>query len=315
MSEDSTTTPVADVSTPAATDTTSTPVGDVAGEVTAAETQSAVESSSQSDGTPATPTTSQNQETEPSNQSPTFSLDTWDGVFDSLPEKIRDIVSKKNKDLEAGYTPKYQELAEQRKAFEAEAKKQKDAWTQRESEYALYKAMYEGREDPRLAKVQTELSELTKKYEAEKTDWKRQTELLQQKYVELEDAHDNAYVEDFRKRHADMLASEEMRQKFSDFVEKGWDLDVAALLTNQSEEVVNLAAEFARSGVPHEHALQYAELKINGSAPAPRQPRVGAKITNGATPSTNAARVPVADYDKLSLKDAYMQAAKKAFRS
>jgi hypothetical protein len=315
MSEDSTTTPVADVSTPAATDTTSTPVGDVAGEVTAAETQSAVESSSQSDGTPATPTTSQNQETEPSNQSPTFSLDTWDGVFDSLPEKIRDIVSKKNKDLEAGYTPKYQELAEQRKAFEAEAKKQKDAWTQRESEYALYKAMYEGREDPRLAKVQTELSELTKKYETEKTDWKRQTELLQQKYVELEDAHDNVYVEDFRKRHADMLASEEMRQKFSDFVEKGWDLDVAALLTNQSEEVVNLAAEFARSGVPHEHALQYAELKINGSAPAPRQPRVGAKITNGATPSTNAARVPVADYDKLSLKDAYMQAAKKAFRS
>ena len=315
MSEDSTTTPVADVSTPAATDTTSTPVGDVAGEVTAAETQSAVESSSQSDGTPATPTTSQNQETEPSNQSPTFSLDTWDGVFDSLPEKIRDIVSKKNKDLEAGYTPKYQELAEQRKAFEAEAKKQKDAWTQRESEYALYKAMYEGREDPRLAKVQTELSELTKKYETEKTDWKRQTELLQQKYVELEDAHDNVYVEDFRKRHADMLASEEMRQKFSDFVEKGWDLDVAALLTNQSEEVVNLAAEFARSGVPHEHTLQYAELKINGSAPAPRQPRVGAKITNGATPSTNAARVPVADYDKLSLKDAYMQAAKKAFRS
>ena len=175
--------------------------------------------------------------------------------------------------------------------------------------------MYEGREDPRLAKVQTELSELTKKYETEKTDWKRQTELLQQKYVELEDAHDNVYVEDFRKRHADMLASEEMRQKFSDFVEKGWDLDVAALLTNQSEEVVNLAAEFARSGVPHEHALQYAELKINGSAPAPRQPRVGAKITNGATPSTNAARVPVADYDKLSLKDAYMQAAKKAFRS
>ena len=315
MSEDSTTTPVADVSTPAATDTTSTPVGDVAGEVTAAETQSAVESSSQSDGTPATPTTSQNQETEPSNQSPTFSLDTWDGVFDSLPEKIRDIVSKKNKDLEAGYTPKYQELAEQRKAFEAEAKKQKDAWTQRESEYALYKAMYEGREDPRLAKVQTELSELTKKYETEKTDWKSQTELLQKKYVELEDAHDNVYVEDFRKRHADMLASEDMRQKFSDFVEKGWDLDVAALLTNQSEEVVNLAAEFARSGVPHEHALQYAELKINGSAPAPRQPRVGAKITNGATPSTNAARVPVADYDKLSLKDAYMQAAKKAFRS
>jgi hypothetical protein len=315
MSEDSTTTPVADVSTPAATDTTSTPVGDVAGEVTAAETQSAVESSSQSDGTPATPTTSQNQETEPSNQSPTFSLDTWDGVFDSLPEKIRDIVSKKNKDLEAGYTPKYQELAEQRKAFEAESKKQKDAWTQRESEYALYKAMYEGREDPRLAKVQTELSELTKKYETEKTDWKSQTELLQKKYVELEDAQDNVYVEDFRKRHADMLASEDMRQKFSDFVEKGWDLDVAALLTNQSEEVVNLAAEFARSGVPHEHALQYAELKINGSAPAPRQPRVGAKITNGATPSTNAARVPVADYDKLSLKDAYMQAAKKAFRS
>ena len=315
MSEESTTTPVADVSPSVATETTSTPGGDVAGEVTAEETQSAVESSSQSDGTPATPTTSQNQETEPSNQSPTFSLDTWDGVFDSLPEKIRDIVSKKNKDLEAGYTPKYQELAEQRKAFEAESKKQKDAWTQRESEYALYKAMYEGREDPRLAKVQTELSELTKKYETEKTDWKRQTELLQQKYVELEDAHDNVYVEDFRKRHADMLASEEMRQKFSDFVEKGWDLDVAALLTNQSEEVVNLAAEFARSGVPHEHALQYAELKINGSAPAPRQPRVGAKITNGATPSTNAARVPVADYDKLSLKDAYMQAAKKAFRS
>mgnify|MGYP003111098767 CR=1 FL=1 len=315
MSEESTTTPAADVSTAAVADATPTQGGDVAGEVTAAETQSTVESTSQSDGIPATLSTSQNQETEPSNQSPTFSLDSWDGVFDSLPERIRDIVSKKNKDLEAGYTPKYQELAEQRKAFEAEAKKQKDSWTQKESEYALYKAMYEGREDPRLAKAKTELEELTKKYEAEKQEWDSQTQLLQKKYVELEDAHDSAYVSDFRKRHADMLANEDAKQKFSDFVNKGWDLDVAALLTDKSEDVVNLAAEFARSGVPHEHALQYAELKINGSAPAPRQPRVGAKITNGATPSTNPARIPVADYDKLSLKDAYMQAAKKAFRS
>ena len=261
MSEESTTTPAADVSTAAVADATPTQGGDVAGEVTAAETQSTVESTSQSDGIPATLSTSQNQETEPSNQSPTFSFDSWDGVFDSLPERIRDVVSKKNKDLEAGYTPKYQELAEQRKAFEAETKKQKDSWTQKESEYALYKAMYEGREDPRFAKAKTELEELTKKYEAEKGEWDSQT------------------------------------------------------LTDKSEDVVNLAAEFARSGVPHEHALQYAELKINGSAPAPRQPRVGAKITNGATPSTNPARIPVADYDKLSLKDAYMQAAKKAFRS
>ena len=290
MSEESTTTPAADVSTAAVADATPTQGGDVAGEVTAAETQSTVESTSQSDGIPATLSTSQNQETEPSNQSPTFSFDSWDGVFDSLPERIRDVVSKKNKDLEAGYTPKYQELAEQRKAFEAETKKQKDSWTQKESEYALYKAMYEGREDPRFAKAKTELEELTKKYEAEKGEWDSQTQLLQKKYVELEDAQDSAYVSDFRKRHADMLA-------------------------DKSEDVVNLAAEFARSGVPHEHALQYAELKINGSAPAPRQPRVGAKITNGATPSTNPARIPVADYDKLSLKDAYMQAAKKAFRS
>ena len=47
MSEETTTTPVADVSTSVVTDAASTPVGDVAGEVTAEETLSAVESTSQ----------------------------------------------------------------------------------------------------------------------------------------------------------------------------------------------------------------------------------------------------------------------------
>ena len=315
MSEESTTTPAADVSTAAVADATPTQGGDVAGEVTAAETQSTVESTSQSDGIPATLSTSQNQETEPSNQSPTFSFDSWDGVFDSLPERIRDVVSKKNKDLEAGYTPKYQELAEQRKAFEAETKKQKDSWTQKESEYALYKAMYEGREDPRVAKMKSELEALTSKYDTESKDWKSQQELLHKKYVQLEDTQDAAYVDDFKKRHADLLADDAQKAKFMEFAQKGWDLDVAAVLTSKDPEIVKLAAEFARSGIPHEHALNYAELKIKGAPPAPRQPRVGAKITNGATPSTNPARINAADYNDLSMKDAYLAAAKKAIRS
>ena len=128
MSEESTTTPVADVSPSVATETTSTPGGDVAGEVTAEETQSAAESSSQSDGTPAIPTESGNKETEPANQNASFVFDSWNGEYESLPVRIQDIVSKKQKDLEAGYTPKYQELASQRKAFEAEAQKQRDTW-------------------------------------------------------------------------------------------------------------------------------------------------------------------------------------------
>jgi len=313
MSEETTTTPVAESSAPAATEspTASTLDGDVSGEVTAEEVQSAAESSSQSDGTPTTPET----ETSKTKEESPFSLDSWDGGLESLPESIRTLVTKKQKDLEAGYTPKYQQLAEQRKTFESEASKQKAAWEEKEAQYALYKAMYEGREDPRIAKMKSELEALTKKYETESKDWKSQHELLQKKYVQLEDTQDQAYVEGFRKRHADLLADEAQKAKFMEFAEKGWDLDVAAILPSKDPEIVKLASEFARSGIPHEHALQYAELKINGAPPAPRQPRIGAKITNGATSSTNPARIKAADYNDLSMKDAYLAAAKKAIRS
>ena len=87
------------------------------------------------------------------------------------------------------------------------------------------------------------------------------------------------------------------------------------MLTSKDPEIIKLATEFARNGIPHEHALNYAALKVNGAPPAPRKPRVGAKITNGATPSTNPARIKAADYDNMSLPDAYLAAAKKAIRS
>jgi len=318
MSEELSTTPVAETSSPATTEspTSSTPVGDVSGEVTAEEVQSAAESSSQSDGTPATQTKSEIEEEEPANlNTPSFSLDSWDKTYDTLPESIRALVTKKQKDLEAGYTPKYQELAEQRKTFESDAAKQRSAWEEKEAQYALYKAMYEGREDPRVAKMKSELEALTNKYDTESKDWKSQQELLQKKYLQLEDTQDAAYVEDFKKRHADLLSDEAQKAKFMEFAQKGWDLDVAAVLTAKGPEIIKMATEFARSGIPHEHALNYAELKINGAPPAPRQPRVGAKITNGATPSTNPARIRAADYNDLSMKDAYLAAAKKAIRS
>lgn len=317
MSEDSTTTPVADVSTSDVTDAASTPVGDVAGEVTAEETLSAVESTSQSDGTPAISNESGNKETEPANQNASFVFDSWNGEYESLPVRIQDIVSKKQKDLEAGYTPKYQELASQRKAFEAEAQKQRDTWQAQEAKHALYKAMYEGREDPRVATAKSEFEALTQKYETEQKSWATQQELLQRKYIELEDAQDAAYVKAFRERHSTMLSDDTQKVAFKGFVDKGWDLDVAAVLPTKSPEVVKLAASFARKGIPHEQALDYAELKVKGApvAPAPpRQPRVGAKITNGATPSTNPARIKAADYDNMSLQDAYLAAAKKAIR-
>ena len=170
MSEELSTTPVAETSSPAVADTptSSTLVGDVSGEVTAEEVQSAAESSSQSDGTPATQTRSETKEEEPTNlNTPSFSLDSWDGVLESLPASIRELVSKKQKDLESGYTPKYQDLAEQRKTFESEAKKQRGTWEEKESQYALYKAMYEGREDPRVATMKSELEALTSKYDTE----------------------------------------------------------------------------------------------------------------------------------------------------
>ena len=318
MSEELSTTPVAETSSPAVADTptSSTPVGDVSGEVTAEEVQSAAESPSQSDGTPATQTRSETKEEKPANlNTPSFSLDSWDGVLESLPASIRELVSKKQKDLESGYTPKYQELAEQRKTFESEAKKQRGTWEEKEAQYALYKAMYEGREDPRVAKMKSELEALTSKYDTESKDWKTQQDVLQSKYIQLEDAQDATYVEDFKKRHASILTDEAQKAQFMDFAKKGWDLDVAAVLTSKEPEVIKLATEFARNGIPHEHALNYAELKIKGAPPTPRQPRVGAKITNGATPSTNPARIKAADYNDLSMKDAYLAAAKKAIRS
>lgn len=222
-----------------------------------------------------------------------FDPSTWDGNIDALPEYLKGPVQYLHRNLESGYTKKFQDLSEQRKTFESE----RDTWTttrdewettrsELESERDLLKHLLEGHEDPRLgklsesnAKLQADIVQLQKKYD----DYQQivQADIEEQSRV---------YAERFKAEHKEVFESDVKRQQLTNLLAANWTPETAVKLIGKEEKTIALATELRDKGAPPELAVEHALLKF-GSV-AQRAPRPAAQLTAGAESRNNPASAP-----------------------
>ena len=225
-----------------------------------------------------------------------FDPSNWDGNLDLLPPTLKEPVGFLHRQLEGGYTKKFQDLADQRKAFETE----RDEWTNVkdandlkyssiEEERNLLQQLLQGSEDPRIA----ELTASNQEYEGRVNDL--QAEYDRYKQMVDTDITEQAtqYAERFRDSNKEIFENEEKRTELIGLLDAGWDPEVAVKLIGRDEPFVNLAKELKEKGVPPQVAIEHAMLKL-GKNSGPRVPRPGAQITSGAAERNNPASVPSA---------------------
>ena len=241
-----------------------------------------------------------------------FDATSWDGNFDSLPDLLREPVSYLHKQLEKGYTRKFQDLAQQRKAFDERQEELKAAkptdWDaqkkQLEEERDLLRSILSGAEDPRLSKftqhnteLQAEIERLTSEY----ADFKG--------LVEADiDAQAETYAEEYKKRNAHIFKNEEKRLQLAGMLNEGWDPESAAKLIGQNEKTIELANQLRKKGTPTEVAVEHALLKAGKRK---RTPRPGAQLTSGAESRNNPASVRNSTVP-ASAREARLSAARQA---
>ena len=222
-----------------------------------------------------------------------FDPSNWDGNIDALPEYLKGPVQYLHRNLESGYTKKFQDLSDQRKTFESERDdwtKTRDTWettkTDIESERDLLKHLLEGHEDPRLkglsqsnAKLKAEVAKIQAQYAEYQTVV--QTDIEQQAKV---------YADQFKAQHKEIFDSDEKRQQLSGLLAKNWTPESAVKLIGKDERVIAMANELREKGAPAEMAVEHALLKLGGIAN--RTPRPAAQITSGAESRNNPESAP-----------------------
>lgn len=224
-----------------------------------------------------------------------FSPDTWDGNIESLPDNLQEPVQFLHRQLESGYTKKFQSLSEERKAFEtakteydqsrSTGEAERSEWMIQkgalENELNLLKNVLDGVEDPRVVEYKTKSDELLVNLAALQSEFEQY-----QKFVEQDiEEQSHRWAKEFRERHSSIFENEGKREELGSYLDTGWDPEAAAKLVGQNKEVVLLANKLLQSGTPPEVAVEHAVLK-HGDVKS-REPRPGARLTSGAESRNN----------------------------
>lgn len=245
-----------------------------------------------------------------------FDPSQWNGEIDTAPEEVRELLrivaDVKGKQLEAGYTKKFQALADERKTFEDGKSTHDQRVNDLEAELRLYKALADGEPDPRIKDSEQKLSERDKQIAtltAERDELKQRHE----SFVKEQDAR---WLSDYKERHKDIFVDEGKKADLKALVDYGWEEEAAAELVGATDELKKLAEQVVRDnqlGLPqHKLAITLAKQQL-GIAPASRQPRPAAQITSGAKGQVNPSRVPGGTLAVLPLNKAVQEAAKLAW--
>ena len=218
-----------------------------------------------------------------------FDSKSWDGNIDNLPTELQEPVRFLHKNLESGYTQKFQTLSDSRKKFETDQETwttEKDEWNKVRddvlSERDLLKQLLDGGEDPRVG-------ELTKQYESSSADLARVNADFEEfrRLVEEDiDTQATEFAEKFYQEHKGIFDNEESSKMLSDLLDQEWEPELAVQLLFQSDEALKLANDLREKGTPQSVSVEHALLK-HGSKK--RTPRPAAKITAGAESVNNPA--------------------------
>jgi len=242
-----------------------------------------------------------------------FDAKGWDGNIDNLPAELQDPVRFLHKNLESGYTQKFQTLSDARKKFDADQEKwtaEKDEWGKIKddvlSERDLLKQLLDGGEDPRIG-------ELTKQHETSSAELARVNADFEEfrRLVEEDiDTQATEFAEKFYQEHREVFDNEESSKILNGLLDQEWEPELAVKLLHQSEDALKLANELREKGTPQGVAVEHALLK-HGAAKK-RTPRPGAKITAGAESANNPASVQGNTDFGTTAADARMAAAQAA---
>tara|TARA_R110000765_G_scaffold194473_2_gene300083 strand:+ start:4236 stop:5042 length:807 start_codon:yes stop_codon:yes gene_type:complete len=228
-----------------------------------------------------------------SSEASSFDWEDWDGSVDQLPENHREIGGRFSSH------------------YESQASKSKD---ELEGLRELYDAMMSGREDPRIAKFQSDQKSFDERYNGlqDKFDGYRS----QVEKTQTEEAQ--TWADQFEERHKDLLSDTKQRERMVGFLDQGWDPDVALKLLSMDEEFVKMAEEAKSNGVPDSYAIRLAEVSA-GNTKIEKQkkiaPRPGARITAGATGAKNPQQVVREIKDSDGLDDRRIYAARAALKA
>tara|TARA_Y100000310_G_scaffold312093_1_gene359067 strand:- start:210 stop:1166 length:957 start_codon:yes stop_codon:yes gene_type:complete len=225
-----------------------------------------------------------------------FDPESWDGNLDLLPPTLKEPVGFLHRQLESGYTKKFQDLADQRKTFETErdewiTSKEENAskYSNLEEERNLLQELLQGAEDPRLADLTTQNEQYQQQMQVLQTDYDRYKQMVEA------DIADQAqqYAENFKAENTEIFENEEKRTELIGLLDANWKPEIAVKLVGRDESFVNMANELKEKGVPDEVAVEHTLMKL-GKDTGPRVPRPGAQITAGAAERNNPASVPSA---------------------
>ena len=217
-----------------------------------------------------------------------FDHENWDGNLDGLPDHLQPPVRFLHRQLEGGYTKKFQTLAEERRRFEANRQEWQDTYgsweTEKEAandELTLLRSLLDGMEDPRVSEFQEVNSSLRKNLSDMQSEFENykgivETDIKEQAQI---------YAKQYRETHAAIFKSEEKRVELSKLLDNGFDPESAAKLVGQNSEVVKLANKLRNEGTPIGVAVEHALMKAGN--PTRRAPRPGARLTSGAESRNN----------------------------
>lgn len=216
-----------------------------------------------------------------------FDWGSWDGEVDSAPESHREMVGG----ISAWYKKQHQ-----------------DRETEIDSLRSLYSAMLSGDEDPRVGELTAKLEGLQGQYDTRG----QEVEALQAQFR----AHEERAVKDYTSRfwtdHPQFAGNDEKIEKLITFLDPqnqyggAWEGYVAAELLELPEDAITVAVEAKQDGVADTYALKlakaHAQVEQAKSQPSQeeivaaarqakaeakaKEPRTGAKITNGAVRSS-----------------------------
>tara|TARA_R110002020_G_scaffold366621_5_gene578648 strand:+ start:1194 stop:2123 length:930 start_codon:yes stop_codon:yes gene_type:complete len=245
---------------------------------------------------------------------PTVEWDSWDGEVDTLPDQYHDTA----RGMSQFYNRRSKENDEEIGTLRA-----------------MYAAMLDGDEDPRVGQLNTKLEELQKKFDDRNTEY----QTLEETFHSAQDAQAQEYVKQFWQKNSELAQDPAKLERFAllleDHAQLGgtWDGDVAAELVYMSNEAVEAAIVAKKEGVPDAYALKlakaHAKLEEVEAQPSPEEvkaaqvkakaeakakaPRTGAKITNGATRASRPQMAKKSMGDASSLDDLRVLAARRAF--
>lgn len=244
---------------------------------------------------------------------PAFDPDIWDGNIETLPNDLQGPVGFLHRQLEGGYTKKFQTLSDERKAFDAE----KDSWkttnpsweaerTSLNDELKLLRNLLGGEEDPRISEFTDKNSGLTQELADLQSEFEQFRELVEEDITEQA----SLYAEKFKSTHAEIFENEDKRVALSSLLDDGWSPESGVKLLDYSDKVVALAKELKDRGIPSEVAVEHAVMKFGSEST--RTPRPGARLTAGAESRNNPASVKQSVNDASTAGEARLFAARAA---